>query len=176
MHSKNGLAVGSFNGNSIIKMIDPCRLDIFMSGIKAVGIGSFLNSADISLESNIDISCSGAHAIGIGVLEKGTGDIAVSDSKINIKMRSARHSCIGTYGGDMNVKISDSDIKIDSEGDEAVGIGDYTGSGNTILTDTTLSSQIYAAFPLDIGSKNGDVSLHDCNIESIVNGKHINHS
>lgn len=176
MHSKNGLAVGSFNGNSIIKMIDPCRLDIFMSGIKAVGVGSFFNSADISLESNIDISCSGAHAVGIGVLEKGTGDIAVSDSKINIKMRSARHSCIGTYDGDMNVKLSDSDIKIDSEGDEAVGIGDYTGSGNTILTDTTLSSQIYAAFPLDIGSKNGDVSLHDCNIESIVNGKHINHS
>jgi len=176
MHSKNSLAIGSFNGNAIIDISHPSKLDIFMSGIKAVAIGSFYNNSEIKSGADIDISCSGAQAIGIGTLNNGTGNININESKINIKMRSARHSCIGTYAGNMIIKISDSNIKVDSEGDEAVGIGDISGDGNTFLTDTTLNSQISAAFPLDLGSKNGKITLHDCNINSVVNGTHINHS
>ena len=176
VHSKNGLAIGSFSGNSIVEISEACKLDIVMSGIKNVGVGSFTDSVDIKSEADVDISCSGAQAVGIGTLEGGEGNVDITGGKLNVKMRSARHTCVGTSGGDMVVKASNAEIKVDSEGDEAVGIGDLRGSGNVFLSDSTLNFLIYAGSPLDLGSETGELSLHDCNIESVVNGKHIKHS
>ena len=87
MYSHNGLAVGSFNGDSNINIGENCYMDITISGIKVTGIGSCKGISTITSAANIDMSCTGAQAVGIGVLEEGEGSILVTQGKINMKMR-----------------------------------------------------------------------------------------
>ncbi|MDE5855246.1 MAG: GGDEF domain-containing protein, partial [Ruminococcus sp.] len=124
MYSHNGLAVGSFNGDANIEIGDKCKLDVTVSGIKVTGIGSCKGISTIASSADVKISCTGAQAVGIGVLEEGEGSILFRGGKVNIKMRSARQSCIGTIGGNLNIKIMNTSVNIDSEGDFATGVGD----------------------------------------------------
>jgi EAL domain-containing protein (putative c-di-GMP-specific phosphodiesterase class I) len=175
MYSQNGLAIGSYNGNSIINISENAKLDLTVSGIKIVGIGS--HSGPVSLNSSADINmvCSGAQAVGIGSLDNGSGSLVFKQGKINMKMRSAKNSCIGSVDGSVDVKIKNADIDINSEGDESAGIGDVFGSGNVTMLDSKLTLNMLAASPMDIGSAKGNLQLQGCSISSIVNEKLVSH-
>ena len=56
-----------------------------------------------------------------------------------MKMRSAKHTCIGAIKGSVNTKIKNAEIIIDSEGDEVTGIGDASGSGNVSIIDSSVN-------------------------------------
>ncbi|MCM1133606.1 MAG: EAL domain-containing protein [Ruminococcus flavefaciens] len=175
MYSHNGLAVGSFNGDSNIEIGRDCKLDMTVSGIKINGIGSCKGISTISTSGDVTISCTGAQAVGIGVLEEGEGSILVNGGKINIKMRSAKQSCIGTVGGSVNTKIMNSEIVIDSEGDFATGIGDAHGNGNIFIMDSRLDINMLCGNPHDIISDGGTVQIQNSEINSLVNNKRIEH-
>jgi EAL domain-containing protein (putative c-di-GMP-specific phosphodiesterase class I) len=176
MYSHNGLAIGSFNGDANICIGEDCSMDITISGIKVTGIGSCKGIATISSGADITMSCTGAQAVGIGVLEDGEGSIYIKQGKINMKMRSAKHSCIGAIKGSVNTKIKNADITIDSEGDEVTGIGDSLGTGNVTIIDSAVSMTLNAGSPKDIGTGNGDIQIQNSNVSSLVNNKRITYA
>ena len=177
MHTHNGLAIGSFHGDADINIYDKCSLDINMSGIKVAGIGSLSGIASItSSASDIYISCTGAQAIGIGILEEGEGSIFIEKGKVSMKMRSARHTCIGTCRGSVNTRIQDSEIIIDSEGDDVAGIGDISGSGGVALIDSAVTMSILASNPKDLGTSDGDIIIRSSVVNSLVNNRRISHN
>ena len=171
MYSHNGLAIGSFNGDANIEIGENCSLDIAISGINVTGIGSCKGISTISSSANILMSCTGAHAVGIGVLEDGEGSIYIKQGKISMKMRSAKHSCIGAIKGNINTKIKNASITIDSEGDEVTGIGDALGTGNVTIIDSEVDMTVNAGNPKDIGTATGDVQIQNSNVSSLVNNK-----
>lgn len=176
MYSHNGLAIGSFNGDANIDISENCKLDMNVSGIKITGIGSLKGISTITSAADINMLCSGAQAVGIGSLDDGEGSIIIKQGKINIKMRSAKHSCIGAINGSINTKIRNAEIDIDSEGDESSGIGDVYGSGNVTIVDSKINLNMLAATPLDIGTRNGDLQIQSSAINSIVNEKKVSYS
>lgn len=176
MHTHNGLAVGSFHGDADINISDKCSLDITMSGIKVAGIGSLSGIASITSAGDIRISCTGAQTAGIGILDEGEGSIYISKGKVNMKMRSAKHTCIGTCGGNVNTKIQDSEVIIDSEGDDVTGIGDASGSGSVSLIDSAVTMSILASNPKDIGTSDGDITIRGGAVNSLVNNRRIPHN
>ena len=171
MYSHNGLAVGSFNGDANIDIGEDCSMDITISGNRVTGIGSCKGIATISSGADITMSCTGAQAVGIGVLEDGEGSIYIRQGKIDMKMRSARHSAIGAMKGSVNTKIRDAVITIDSEGDDVTGIGDAAGTGNVNIIDSEVSLVLNAGNPKDIGTESGDVQIQNSNVSSLVNNK-----
>ena len=173
MYSQRGLAVGSFNGNSIINISENPKLDLSVSGIKIVGIGSWSGNASVKSAADISMVCSGAQSVGIGSLNKGEGDINISGGKLKFKMRSAKNSCIGAVNGNINTHISNAEININSEGDESAGIGDVFGTGSVSIRNSDVFLDMHAQNPVDIGTKTGDLQLMDCKIKSIVNEKTV---
>ena len=176
MYSHNGLALGSFNGDANIEIDEGCSLDISISGIKVTGIGSCKGIATISSSADINMSCTGAQAVGIGVLEDGEGSIYIKQGKINMKMRSGKHSCIGAIKGSLNTKIKNAEITIDSEGDEVTGIGDALGNGNVTIIDSNVSMTVNAGNPKDIGTNGGDIQIQNSTVSSLVNNKRITYA
>lgn len=176
MYSHNGLAIGSFNGDANIDISENCSLDITISGIKVTGIGSVKGIATITSAADIEMSCTGAQAVGIGVLEDGEGSILIRQGRISMRMRSAKHTCIGAVGGSVNTKIKDAEIIIDSEGDDVTGIGDVRGSGNIAIIDSSVTLTMLAGTPKDIGSGSGDMQIQNSTINSLVNNKRITYA
>ena len=93
-----------------------------------------------------------------------------------MKMRSAKHTCIGTCGGNVNTKIQDSEVIIDSEGDDVTGIGDASGSGSVSLIDSAVTMSILASNPKDIGTSDGDITIRGGAVNSLVNNRRIPHN
>ena len=176
MYSHNGLAIGSFNGDANIEIAENCKLDITISGIKVTGIGSCKGIATITSDADITMSCTGAQTVGIGVLEDGEGSVVIRKGKISIKMRSAKHTCIGAMNGSVNTKIKDAEVFIDSEGDEITGIGDVNGTGNVTIIDSAITMKVLAANPKDIGTGSGDLKIQNSTVSSLVNNKRITHT
>lgn len=175
MYSHDGLAIGSFNGDAIIDISEKCILDITISGIVA-GIGSYRGAASITSAANIDMTCTGAHVIGIGVLEDGEGSILIRQGRINMKMRSAHNAGIGAMGGSINTKIRNAEINIDAEGDEVAGIGDSKGTGSVTIIDSNVNMKLLAGFPKDIGTVSGDVQVQNSTVNALVNNKRVTYS
>ena len=175
MYSHNGLAIGSFNGDSDINISENCNLDIACSGIKIAGIGSFRGIASVTSSADIKISCTGANAVGMGVLDDGDGSVVIKGGKISMRMRSANHTCIGAVHGNINTKIKNSEITIDSEGDEVTGIGTVHGEGNVIISDSDISMKILAGSPQDIGTGNCELQIINSSVNSLVNNRRITH-
>lgn len=176
MYSHNGLAIGSFNGDSNIEIGENCRIDMTISGIKITGIGSCRGIATIASSADINMSCTGAQAVGIGILDEGEGSILIKKGCLDIKMRSAKQSCIGTVNGCVNTKIMNSKVIIDSEGDFAAGIGDSQGSGNVFIMDSNININMLCANPNDIVSGSGEVHIQNSTVNSLVNNKRIQHN
>lgn len=174
MHTHNGLAIGSFNGDSIINISENCIVDITCSGIRIAGIGSFSGVTSVTTSADISISCTGAQAVGIGALENGDGSVITESGKIYMKMRSANHTGIGAVQGNVNTHIENTEISVDSEGDKVTGIGTAQGSGKVYISESDIKIKILAGNPCDIGSEN-DIEIIDSTIDSLVNNKRINH-
>ncbi len=176
VHTHNGIAVGSFNGDADIEISEGCNLDVTMAGKRVAGIGSFHGIATIASSADIVMSCSSAEAVGIGVIEDGEGSIHIRKGKITAKMNSANQTCIGAIGGSVNTKIMNAEINIESEGDYAVGIGDSEGSGNVFIMDSSINLKMSCGNPRDICSGSGDVQIQNSTINSLVNNKRIEHN
>lgn len=173
MNTQKGVAIGSYNGNSIINISDKCKLNINISGTQAAAIGSLKFSTNLTSSADIDICARGASTVGIGSFEDGSGDIKINGGNINLKMRSAKNSGIGSWGGNINIDISYSFIEIDDEGEETAGIGDVCGSGSVSVRNSDLDIKILADKAIDIGSKDGELKLENNKIKSIVNREKI---
>ena len=174
MHTHNGLAVGSFNGNSVINISENCTLDINCSGIRIAGIGSFKGITSVTSSADIDIFCTGAQAVGMGAIEDSDGNVIINGGKISMKMRSANNSCIGAVSGTISTKITGAEININSEGDEVTGIGTVSGAGKVIISDSGITMKILAGNPADISSGD-EVNIINSEIDSYVNNRRINH-
>ncbi len=175
MYAHDGLAVGSFNGDSIIDISEKCSLDIAISGIVA-GIGSYRGFASVTSAADINMTCTGAHTVGIGVLEDGEGSILIRQGTISIKLRSAQNAAIGAMGGSINTKIKNAEINIDAEGDEVAGIGDSKGTGSVTIVDSTVNMKLLAGTPRDIGTESGDVQVQNSTVNALVNNKRVSYS
>lgn len=175
-NTHNGIAVGSFSEDAIIDIGEKCSLNITSFGVNIAGIGSISGIASVSSSADINISCSGAKAVGIGVLNEGEGSILIHQGKVSVKMNSAQHSAIGAMGGSVNAKIMNADITVRSEGDSAVAIGDSQGSGNIFIMDSKVDINMLCGEPYDICSESGHIQIQNSKINSLVNNQKINHN
>ena len=171
----NGLGIGSFNGDAIVDISENASVEITLSGISVTGIGSCKGIATITSSADIAISCTGANSVGIGVLEDGEGSVYIKKGKVNLKMRSGRHTCIGAIKGSVNTKVKDAEIYIDSEGDEMTGIGDAQGTGNISVIDSSVNMRVFAANPKDIGTSGGDLQIQNSTVNSLINNQPVAH-
>lgn len=175
MNVHNGVAIGNYNGGSIVNLSDKCRINISVSGINVTGIGSVKSESLIISSADIDIYASGASAIGIGSFSEAEGDINIKGGKINLTMRSSKNAGIGSWNGKMNVNIKNSSVSIDNEGNDIAGIGDICGSGNVFIKDSDIDIKISASNPIDIGTEKGNIILENNKISSVINGKTVSH-
>lgn len=175
MHSQNGVAIGSYNGDSIINIANKCCVNINISGIKVVGIGSVNSDSFITSSADIDIYARGASTVGIGSFDNASGDVNINGGKLNLKMRSAKNAGIGSWNGNINVRIKNAVVIVDNEGEDVAGIGDIYGSGNVSITNSDINIRILAATPIDIGSENRTPVLENNKIKSLINEKEIFH-
>ena len=170
--SPNAVCIGCFDGNSLIYANPGCHLEIEVNGISSVGLGSLSGETHIKCLSDLKFTGAGTKVVGIGVLNKGEGEILVSGIRASFFMRSNFGTCIGAIGGNISVTAEKSRIQVNAEGGEITGIGDAKGSGDILLDHTELKAYIMAAKPHEAGSKNGQFSMKSSSIIADINDKH----
>jgi hypothetical protein len=120
----------------------------------------------------VNFSGGGSKVIGIGVLNKGTGSLEISDAKLDFFVRTNFGACIGTIGGEVDVTVTNCKIEVNAEGGEITGLGDAKGSGNVTLDHTELKAYIMAAKPHEAGSRGGQLIMRSSSIIADINDKH----
>ncbi len=170
--SPNGVGIGCVNGLSLIYTTADCKLDLEVSGISCVGMGSLSGETSIECKTDINFTGGGSRVVGIGVLGQGKGEIYVTDCRLKFFMRTNFGTCIGAIGGEVDVYTKNCKIEVNAEGGEITGIGDAKGSGNVALDGTELKAFILAAKPHEAGSKNGQFSMRGSTIIADINDQH----
>ena len=170
--SPNSLGIGSVDGNALIYANPGCTIDLDVSGISSVGLGSFSGDCQIKCYSDLTFSGGGNRVVGMGVLNKGEGSILVSDASLSFTMRTNFGVCIGAMGGSIDVTVESSKVQVNAEGGEITGIGDSKGSGDVVLDRSELKAYILAAKPYEAGSRGGSFSMRSSTIISDINEKH----
>ena len=170
--SPNALGIGCSDGNALIYTEEACELNLEVNGITSVGMGSLSGYAHIQCNSDMKFSGGGSKVVGIGVLNKGEGEIQVSDAKLKFYIRTNFGTGIGTIGGNIDVSVSKCRVEINAEGGEITGIGDAKGSGNVTLDHTELKAYILAAKPHEAGTKTGKFIMKSSSIIADINDKH----
>jgi len=170
--SPNALGIGCSEGNSLVYANPGCELHLDVNGISSVGMGSLSGETHIKCYSDLKFNGAGSKVVGIGVLNKGEGEVLVADAKLKFYMRTNFGTCIGTIGGSVSVETSHCKIEVNAEGGEITGIGDAKGSGDVTLDHTELKAYILAAKPHEAGSKSGQFSMKSSSIIADINDKH----
>lgn len=169
--SPNVIGIGSMEGNCLIYANKNCCVDIEVNGISSVGMGALTGEAHVKCSAAFRFQGGGSKVVGIGVLNKGTGDVEVTDTSLAFKMRTNLGTCIGAIGGDVEVRAVGCKVEVNAEGGEITGIGDAKGSGNVTIDSTELKAYILAAKPHEAGSRSGQFSMRNSTIISDVNDK-----
>ncbi|MBR2085961.1 MAG: GGDEF domain-containing protein [Oscillospiraceae bacterium] len=170
--SPNAVGIGCNEGNALIYANEGCKIAIEINGISSVGIGALTGEAQVRCSADVNFSGGGSKVIGIGVLNKGTGSLEISDAKLDFFVRTNFGACIGTIGGEVDVTVTNCKIEVNAEGGEITGIGDAKGSGNVILDHTELKAYIMAAKPHEAGSRGGQLIMRSSSIIADINDKH----
>lgn len=170
--SPNSLGIGSVEGNALIYANPGCRIELDVNGISSVGVGSLSGDTHVKCSSELHFNGAGNRVVGIGVLNKGEGDIQISDAELSFFIRTNFGACIGAMGGNIDVTAERCKIEVNAEGGEITGIGDAKGSGNVVLDHTELRAYMLAAKPHEAGSKNGQFSMRSSTIIADINDKH----
>lgn len=170
--SPNALGIGCMDGNSIVRTQPDCQLSMEVNGISSVGIGSLVGQTSIQCCSDIHFSGGGNKVVGIGVLNKGTGTITVSDAKLHFFLRVNYGTCIGAIGGDVEITVKNTAVAVNAEGGEITGIGDPKGSGDVLLDHTELKAYISASKPREAGSRGGQLTMRSSTITADINEQH----
>ncbi len=170
--SPNGVGIGCTDGLSLIYANPGCNLEIDISGISMVGMGSLSGETHIDCKTDVLFTGGGNRVVGLGVLNQGTGEVFVSDSKLRFSIRSNFGTCIGAVGGKVDVTTQNCKVEVNAEGGEITGIGDAKGSGDVTLDHTELKAFILAAKPHEAGTRNGKFSMHGSTIIADINEKH----
>ncbi len=170
--SPNAIGIGCANGVSLIYANPGCDLSLDVNGISSVGMGSLTGETHIDCKTDVTFTGGGSRVVGIGVLNQGTGDVTVSDSKLRFHMRTNFGTCIGGIGGKIDVIARGCLVEVNAEGGEITGIGDAKGSGNVVLDHTKLKAYILASKPHEAGSKTGQLTMYSSSIIADINDKH----
>lgn len=170
--SPNTIGIGCAEGNALIYSNPGCTVDIEVNGISSVGMGALTGAAEIKCSSDVTFHGGGSKVVGIGVLNKGTGLVEISDAKLSFHVRTNFGACIGALGGEVDVLTTNCQIEVNGEGGEITGIGDAKGSGNVTLDHTELRAYILAARPHEAGSRGGQFTMRSSTIIADINDKH----
>ena len=170
--SPNAVGIGSTDGGSLVYTSEGSKLYIEVNGISGVGMGSLTGETHVKCCSDVSFNGGGNKVVGIGVLNKGTGDIVVSDATLRFFVRTNFGACIGAIGGDVKVEVNNCKVEVNAEGGEITGIGDAKGSGDVSLDHTELRAYILAAKPHEAGSRTGQFTMRSSAIMADINEQH----
>lgn len=162
---KNIVAIGSYNGNSSIKLND-CDIKIDMGGDDVTAIGSRAGKTVIDSLADLDINISGNNCCGVGVLKNGEGSVIINGSKTDILVRGKNIVGIGTMGGSVESVINAGTVNIRCEGNNATCIGDMDGKGTIRLRGAAVTAIAKASNENPIGSKEGKIYVTSGSIET----------
>ena len=170
--SPNAVGIGSTDGGSLVYANAGCRLSIEVNGISSIGMGSLTGETHIKCYSDVNFNGGGNKVVGIGVLNKGSGDVLISDASLRFFVRTNFGACIGAIGGDVKVDVVNCKVEVNAEGGEITGIGDAKGSGDVSLDHTELRAYILAAKPHEAGSRTGQFTMRSSAIMADINDQH----
>lgn len=170
--SPNAVGIGCMGGNALLYTHPDCKLAVEVNGISSVGMGALTGEVHIKCNSAVELNGGGSRVVGIGVMNKGMGDIFVSDAELHFFLRSNYGVCIGAIGGEVDVTVMNCKLEVNAEGGEMTGVGDSKGSGDVTLDHTELKAHILAAKPREAGSRGGQLSMRSSTIIADINDQH----
>lgn len=161
----DALGIGSLNGNTEVKL-ENSDISISVNALHAVAIGCFNDKIKINSYSKIKIHCLGTHVAAIGSIYESNLTCNFFNSSVDIVLKAKDGVSIGEYQGSFETNIINSNINIESEGTNIIGIGNSKGYGNIDIVDSNIQYSILSANRLDIGSKSGYRNISNSKINN----------
>ncbi|MBP1561180.1 MAG: EAL domain-containing protein [Oscillospiraceae bacterium] len=157
------IGIGAVTGNVEITA-ERSVIGISAAGQNVVGIGSVKGKANVELDSDVSIVCSGDNCCAVGALEGGGGKVVTKNGSFKLKLNAKNTVGIGSVNGKTEVSVNSGRYSISCEGNSAVGIGDAFGSENITITSGTFNIYTAASLEVPIGTRNGKTTIHSGNI------------
>ncbi len=140
------VGIGAINGNTSI-MTFSAELDVSINANEAVGIGAFNGNLKYVSNSNVSVKMQGEKVVGIGIIDKGCGEINLSKGKVKVDIRGAEAIGIGSAYSDIEITCSTEEVSVYGEGTNVCGIGNRNGNGKLIINSGSVKSYLLAANP-----------------------------
>lgn len=166
----NCVGIGSHYGGCRLE-IRKCEVHFTMSATKMTCIGALEGTDNSILIENyvVTMTGEGLHFCGIGVQNRGTGNIRMHDGYIRGQARARYNTCIGGYGGCVECVLRFSEVDFYCEGGYASGIGDANGSGDVDVAESSVRFEAHCQDGNGFGSAQGELRLRAVKDIIIIN-------
>ena len=119
---------------------------------EAVSIGTMYGSVHITSSGTLDLLTDGERITGIGVLNGGSGHVAIKGGNTTSVIHGDIGSAIGSVGGSVSVICEGGRVHAHSEGTRVCGIGSSDAGGLVHISGGTVTVDIKSAEPSWIGN------------------------
>ncbi|MBQ8780318.1 MAG: EAL domain-containing protein [Oscillospiraceae bacterium] len=156
LNGKEIVGVGTFLNEANIS-INPMNLDITIGGRTAVGVGTKSGRLALDCSANVKTNISGDCCCGMGVIEKGSGTVTVNGGSSDIVVRGKTVTGIGGVGSDTEIILNKGSVSVLCEGDNATCIGDSAGKGCIRCKGAAIKAVAKASKETTLGVADGKI-------------------
>ena len=144
------VAVGCVDGTASVVVGPDAQIKMKVVGNEAVGIGALSGTVNAISQGTLDMAVEGERIACVGILNSGSGTVAISGPESRFSMLGANAVCIGSISGAVDVDCRAENISIYMEGARACGLGNRTGDGATRISGGVVSCKILSGGPLSM--------------------------
>ena len=145
------IGIGSFGGDIRIR-ISKCNMKILARISNGTMIGTLHGRQDIVVrDSGIEIGGAGNCIAGIGTYEETSGSIRISDCSLRMRFNGRKIFLIGAKAGALSVNMIQSACILNVEGSMAIGIGTVDKAGELELTRCRIEMNMLVGEPMVTG-------------------------
>ena len=146
------LGIGTSNGNCDIEVGENSKVVSHCSGKSAVALGSFNGNAVIRSCGTLDLQADGELCTALGVLNTGNAEIIITGGNTSAVVHGDSAACIGSLRGHADITCSGGKVIAYGEGDSVSGYGSFEGTGVTRISAGTATVKILSGNVKQFGS------------------------
>ena len=169
------VGIGSASGDTDI-IVEKGSIKTLCIANEAVSMGTMYGTVNITTTGSLDLTTDGERVTGIGVLNGGSGSVAIKSGVTNSVIHGDIGTTIGSLGGRVDVHCDVGRVLAHAEGTRVCGIGALDAGGIVHISGGTVTVGIKSSEPMWIGSAEkqpiitgGNVILEDSGTISPVN-------
>ena len=169
------VGIGSASGDTDI-IVEKGSIKTLCIANEAVSMGTMYGTVNITTTGSLDLTTDGERVTGIGVLNGGSGSVAIKSGVTNSVIHGDIGTTIGSLGGRVDVHCDGGRVLAHAEGTRVCGIGALDAGGIVHISGGTVTVGIKSSEPMWIGSAEkqpiitgGNVILEDSGTISPVN-------